>query len=294
MNGEEWRASRNLIRVKLRQTRSRLGKLRPAIFYAFVITAFVCAYVATTQPGHEAHQRGYSAATDKGTQTPVVGDDPNERIAQYTLGLEWFTGALAIFSAIEIFVLVRTEDGMRRSIEIARRQMLLTGLQADIINKQQAVGRQEYFATHRPKLVVREVVMTERTPYVKIQFAVANVGASDAAVVESAAVFWHGSAALLRVRDIPAAQEIGAVTIASGDRHTHEITSDIQGFGLFLAAGELDARFWDRADPFVFRGYIIYQDPITEIRRRTAFWRVYNASAQRFGAVDDPDFEYAD
>ena len=295
MTGEEWKAARCVLRVKLRQTRRQLGELRPAIFYVLVTAIFVFAYVATTAQGrHQSDQGGDGAAAKQGAHGPRAGEDPNDRIADYTLGLEWFTGALAVFSAIEIFVLIRTEDAMRRSLEIARRQMLLTRLQADIIDKQHAVGRQDYFATHRPQLVVREVGIFRTTPIAVVQLIIANVGASPARIVESAAELRLGDV-LIGIDPLPNQNQVGDVVIEAGSTHRHEVRSDtLKLLDFMLAAEKIDPESWHRGEAVILRGYLVYSDDVTQVRRRTAFWRVYDPKRGRFSATDDPDFEYAD
>lgn len=295
MTGEEWRACRRLAHVKWRQFRRRLAALRPAIFYAIVAASFVSAYAITTTQQTESpkQQHGNSSPAEKGSPGPGAGEDANDRIADYTLGLEWFTGALAVFALIEIWVLVRSEDAMRRATQIAERQMKITALQTDIIAKQHEVGRQQFFAVHRPRLVVREAAVVNIHPYAAVQFTIANVGASAARIIESAAEFRIGTN-LIAIDPPPSENQVEEAVVEPGGYITHGVVSDITGLSLRLAAADLDSSYWEREEAMILRGFLVYLDDVTKVRRRTAFWRIYDPKNARFKIVDDPDREYAD
>jgi hypothetical protein len=96
---------------------------------------------------------------------------PDERLvnytrelADYTLGLEIFTALVAVFGGFEIWLLFRTDSTARQTVRvglrqavISRRQVALTGAQADILDKQKEIERQAFIITHRPILRVRHV-----------------------------------------------------------------------------------------------------------------------------------------
>jgi hypothetical protein len=93
----------------------------------------------------------------------------DERLADYTLGLEVFTGALVIIGAFEIWLLFRTDDTAKfaaratiRQVVIARRQMTILGQQADILIEQKQIARAQHLAEHRPRLSVRHVTVIDR------------------------------------------------------------------------------------------------------------------------------------
>ena len=53
---------------------------------------------------------------------------------------------------------------MSKFADSAEKQMLITGRQVDIVEKQHSVSRLQYFATQRPRLIVREVQFTALQP----------------------------------------------------------------------------------------------------------------------------------
>ena len=184
MLGSDWRAYRAHARLRRRKFRAWLRDMRPAIFYLAVTLIFLIAYVATTRTPRNDVRGTPQREAAHGIEAHVVERDANDRIADYTLGLEWFTGFLAIFALIEIAVLIRTEDAMRKSIEIAHRQMRVTGIQTDIIDKQKEIARLQYFAEHRPRLIIKDVFFSQPNIFNEVTFELVNTGGSVASVID--------------------------------------------------------------------------------------------------------------
>jgi hypothetical protein len=121
----------------------------------------------------------------------VVGTQiADEVIAHYTRELAWFTGGLVavgalslVVSAVSIFFLIRADNRAAeaasraaQAADIANSQMLLTGRQADILERQQGLAREEFFIVHRPRLAVRDVFYSAADNFGEISFEIANAG----------------------------------------------------------------------------------------------------------------------
>lgn len=256
-----------------------------------MLIVFVSAYaLTTTQPRHERPEPGDRSAQQKGA--PEGRADPNDRIADYTFWLTVFTAALASFSVIEIWILIRTEDAMRKSIDIARQQMQITGLQTDIVRKQHEVGRLQYFAANRPRLRIRDVYMLtvedQTGERIWINFRVVNTGATPANIYQGVAFGWITTGPLPwprrtgeGVHALPT-QTIGEGQVTSMSIPTDYTAQSLElwhnmpgGFGLYLI------------------GSLTYTDA-TGSYRETGFARRLNRESSRFTAVDDPEYEYED
>jgi hypothetical protein len=114
---------------------------------------------------------------------------PDERIADYTLGLEIFTGVLAASALINIGVLYRTDRTARfgtkllaRQTRIAQRQLAIQGAQTDIALAQKEISRLQFFAEYRPKLRMRLLKVDDlsRDKAIAVRYEITNVGGGDA------------------------------------------------------------------------------------------------------------------
>ena len=116
---------------------------------------------------------------------------------------------LVFVSFIQGIFLWRADNTTRRAADaakdIAERQLNLTGLQADILNKQKEIDRLNYFAAYRPHLEIRFIkklielssVPPDEQP-TRVEFVVINSGVGEAIVIGS-----RVSLEWMYVEDIP-------------------------------------------------------------------------------------------
>jgi hypothetical protein len=168
--------------------------------------------------------------------------------------------------------------------------------QARLIRQSINLAREEFNATQRPKLVVRELLLFTPNPSrvtAEIQYAIANSGAGRAEIVESHIELTMIEDAILRpLQPIEGANPVGSVTLEPGEHIFRESGSTI-GFAEFT--NEMNRQFYtpDDSTKLIFRGFIIYADK-NRLKRRMAFCREYKFKTRRFCIMDDPDYEYAD
>ena len=188
-----------------------------------------------------------------------------DKIIQYTFWLTGFTGAL-----------------------------VLVGIgQAGFLGLQIMLARNEFDATHRPKLIVRRVsadcLKVGELP--QAQFIIANVGGSAATLLEgnAALVFQRGSM-------------LPAIPPDDGDHNRMPETiyrpgpgAPTKAYRQTILSGEELAIVKDPASlGFCIAGYIKYRGRKNGPIYYTAFGRRYDPASERFAVLDDPNYEYSD
>jgi hypothetical protein len=160
----------------------------------------------------------------------------------------------------------------------------------------------EFIASHRPRLVIREVqrlTPADSDRSIELRYVVANIGDNDAKIIESHIELQDIRDGILRpLQRTEGANRIGLVTLIPGEHIFRE-----QGSNISLPSLVVSRMVEDRQRPRVrqpsetrgvyFRGLIIYADK-NGVRRRTGICRVYEFKTERFYPLDDPDYEYAD
>lgn len=220
-----------------------------------------------------------------------------------TVAIAWFTATLwrattGLQSSAE-----RQISDMRKSLSLAEKQMALAGMQADLAEKQHELQRWHDFTTHRPKLIIRKVLLDEgngdyftqgsRSP--SIQFNVANIGGSRATIIKSNTTFAKIDGRLPAVPPYSAdANVIKCTTREAGQSDPPEILR-IEDDELSRIVNSWRGKTITHGDSsqFYFFGYIQYSDDIGTVRRM-AFCRRYNPATKRFVEINDPEYEYAD
>ena len=199
--------------------------------------------------------------------------------------LQTYNGAVTAFATvwIAIFTIVLAL--------VSRRQAKLTRQSINLATK-------EFVSTHRPKIVVRELMILPESHPLQIRYVIANVGASDATIVESHIELQDVGDRILRpLQPIEGANPVGNVTLAAGTQIFREQNSRISRIdfntNVFREERIQDLGHLVRQPRLFFRGFIVYVDA-NDVRRRTAFCRRYELPSQRFRASEDPDYEYAD
>jgi hypothetical protein len=258
-----------------------------AIFVAFFSWQM---WIASVQP----HDREATSHRAQNAAKETAPQSADERLALYTEWLAAFTGLLTVVSAVQGIFLFRADRTARIAAEAARdtaikigltaelaeKQMLLYGRQTDIIEKQHAIGRMQFIATHRPLLRVRYFVrMPAADGQIVVRLTIANVGSSQARLQKSG-----GLACLVPPTTVPLPPYGDLMQIM--DPTTFEPGAAFPGT---ITGVE------DRTRGVILRvyGYLSYADILDNIRT-TAFCRHLNTSLSRFEIVNDPDLEYED
>jgi len=201
--------------------------------------------------------------------------------------ISFFTAVLAVFTGALVVIALRADKTSKRLARISKRQLKIQAAQTDLMEKQKEIARQEFLATHRPKLRIRLLKVDEPIPNlpVTVRYEIVNVGDGQANAITS------------------------AITLqVMTDLQARKWTSWSKEFAVpdSLIAGEsvevtqvTDATF---AKGFVMskvrvRGIVAYSDgPGT--RRKTGFFRERGESLNRFRRIDDQDiasdYEYED
>jgi len=153
---------------------------------------------SANQSLHIKQEQIVSRLTNSGDEKLAI----DRSIARYTLLLAAFTAVLAI-STIGLWLTAigsgrKQSSDMERMADIAEKQMLIAGRQTDIQQKQHAIGRLQFLATHRPRLRVRHVSLIAQGDVIghptlffangnkiKGSLVVVNIGGSKAMIIET-------------------------------------------------------------------------------------------------------------
>ncbi|MHB8485996.1 MAG: hypothetical protein ACYDCM_09740 [Candidatus Acidiferrales bacterium] len=168
-----------------------------------------------------------------------------------------------------------------------------------VIQRQIDLQDREFIATHRPKLVIREVRMLPRTtnPNVTISYIVSNAGSGQAQIVESIIEVQRDETGVIRQlpktkqgfnewgNNVHALFPIDAGTFIECT-HYSEVTH--QSFINQICRVNAPA-----LPRLLFRGRLIYEDR-NKTRWQMAFCRSYDFKSARFLRLGDPDYEYED
>jgi hypothetical protein len=176
--------------------------------------------------------------------------------------------------------------------------------QAKLTRKSIKLARQEFTATHRPKLRVRNVVIDRPDPknplsrpfapnqLMKGQLYVSNIGDSTAYIHESHVELWITDMNLLpmgRPYEGKDANRAVAFPISAGESRPLIIANDT-----FIPSVETADQIRTGTGLFVYvMGWVEYCDD-NGVRRRMAFCRKYDHSLSRFTSVENPDYEHED
>jgi hypothetical protein len=269
---------------------------------AFPLAAlFLVAGIGTASPIPTVPERPIAQSSAKPADKRQNADS-DERLADYTLWLTIFTAALAGVGFLQIRLLSNAEKTAREGLRIADRQTALLGEQADILVMQKEIQRLQFFAEHRPRLVLKDVFFSSPDDFGDLTFELTNTGGSDAKIT-------GGFVALNIVNDLrqfknrtegDLGSAAGAVLKAGELRQFSRMSPPNVSFCLRFP----DARRIKNDDipdlpdgPLYFFGAILYVDARGEergIERLSVFRRQWMFGAEHFARSDNPDHEYAD
>lgn len=161
--------------------------------------------------------------------------------------------------------------------------------QARLTNAALKLARDEFDATHRPHLVIRDLFRRENA----ITYLLVNIGDAPGTIVESRIVAEF--VPLKEQNHIPPLRsaghdDLGRLSFEVGEAKEllYEVPPDLD-----FNSGFKQAIRGQPSGQIYFGGTIVYSDRRGQ-RRRTLFRRSWNAAVQRFGYLRDGDLEYED
>jgi hypothetical protein len=207
----------------------------------------------------------------------------------------FFTLGLFVVAFFQLGLFYRQLVLIRKSLDEAKIAANASTEAANAATTQADLARSEFIATHRPKLVVRELYMPPSTimQNAMVRYVIANVGSGSAEIVESHVMIQRidRNDVLRPLESIKGENSIGSASI---EAVTHIVrTQDSMVTHQSLIVQHMRVGRGQDVPELFFRGFIIYADK-NGLKRRTAFCRQYDFGAHRFRIVDDPDHEYAD
>lgn len=224
-----------------------------------------------------------------------------DSISFFTFVLALLTAGLVWVAFLQIGFLRRSEAATAKLGEVSERQMLISGQQTDILEKQKEIARREFLSNNRPKLRVRLLRMD--TPvlgqHLIVHYEVVNIGGTSATIIDNEVT--------IRV-DVPA-ESRGAPSKSATRTFTRQFhfADEVRQGEAWPATGEMTVfdpgwgfngiGAWWAARLYVI-GTIRYSDG-NGVLRRTRFYRVATTDLNRFIKPNfDPttaaDHEYED
>jgi hypothetical protein len=267
----------------------------PALFLAGILVA-IAASGALLPPrsftgscGNQAN--GAPAQCSAQIKRPESSD---ERTANYTEALAWFTAALVVVAALEIFYL-------SKAATISAQQKDFMGVQNDIARAQQGLANAQYFSTHRPRVVIKNVFFADGSDRLVLSIDIANTGGTKATIVGS----WFCLASVIgeqgfRRQDVGGLRGIDGMLFGESQiqnimRQTPEKVAE------YISRAGFEGLFPDDpSDPrgkLYFFGAIRYVDERGEelgITRLSVFRRRWDGLSASFKRTGNRDHEYAD
>jgi hypothetical protein len=255
----------------------------PEILFGALLTVaiFAMGFVVASSmppPSQQIEKADHPQAANEGAERTA-----EKQIAYYTKWLAWFTGALVAVSGIQGYFLLRADRTARIAAEAARGS-------ADL-------GRKEYAANRRPRLIVRRISIDEprprggisTVPCLQIQYVIANIGDNRAYVTDNYANLYF----------VKSGERLPALPPFEGERNTigpMELGNGVSK-PIIINTSEKGGRFLEtklaHGDRMYFLGYIQYRDDLGN-ERRTAFCRGYSGKNKRFHTISVPDYDYVD
>jgi hypothetical protein len=209
-----------------------------------------------------------------------------QNLVEYTRLLAVFTGALfsaAIFQVGLFWVQLR----YMRDAAIDTRE----AAQAALVSAQTA--REEFNATHRPKVFVRGFQTLEavgQNDDASVTFLSVNGGIGPATIIE----IWTALIVAKNIRSAPTfkLQKIPGLVLVSGDKEIFEIEPHDGRFNFGRGFNEGDPAKTSQVPAYAV-GRIVYEDSKGR-RRETGFCRKNEPGTDRWVMVENSEYEYQD
>lgn len=164
------------------------------------------------------------------------------------------------------------------------------------------LARQEFLATHRPKIIMREAFIgaPQEGAQIVVYFQIANVGETTGTIIKSTVgVQVTAGLGLLGQSSVEISDDLGPIRLGPGEATLIKFAKDTPTWepGKFATRSQPIAYgppIEIRHTAIHFYGAFIYVDE-NEIPRRTVFRRELVPERQRFYRLrDEPDLDYAD
>ena len=204
--------------------------------------------------------------------------DIDRQLAEYTRQLASFTLALVVVTAILAGIAIWQGIQMKATVSLAR---------------------EEFNATHRPRIVVRRISPIEEGGAITgIQYTVHNVGDTECTITAISDQIWMPGAA----KDLPAIPAYSPPREQSISLECNGSTAITHLDTESEFIGELNFLFGfaEESNPervsiprLLFLGYVNYIDR-AGTKRQTAFLRQFNFTTKRFDPIIHPEYEYQD
>ena len=199
----------------------------------------------------------------------------------------WITALSAAVSAVAAVTIACYTKSLTKSTEEQLEQ-----LRASV-----KLAREEFNATHRPKIVVRPVKLDLTTRDARgsetatVSWNIVNTGTAPATIVDANATLKITAERLPALPEYDDAHtEVAHTNLLPGVSQpmVTRFQAKYDGwFDLFEAAQQ------ESSSTIYLFGYVQYVDAARRIRE-TCFCRKYDHDTQRFTAADDPNYEYED
>jgi len=165
--------------------------------------------------------------------------------------------------------------------------------QAKLTRQAIALARDEFNATNRPELFVRDVHASSEGDRTGIAYTVVNRGKAPCNITRSALVAEVVDTGKLAVNLRPTGKrnDVGAIALAPGQTYEGIFSNVTEAFefGFFIESNKSH----DFVGELHFAGAIEYTDA-SQIVRRVVFRRRFEHASQRFVETGDPETNYSD
>jgi hypothetical protein len=259
------------------------------------VALFAMGFVVASSQYPSAPTQGASgpksaSESTKGKQQEGSWVTPENLLALFTLGLVIVGGVQVRFFYVQLRLIRESLNDAKIAANAAKEAADAGKIQAEIAQKTLVL-------THRPKLIVRELVMTTNPTTrrdVAVSYVVANVGASPAEIIESWVDCQNIKDGIPRPLQPPEkANVIGPETIEAARYISRKHESTVSHQSLIVEHMGAQRKGPAGEPRLFFRGFIVYRDE-NLFPRRTSFCRAYDFGKRRFRVFEDPDYEYAD
>ena len=260
-------------------------------FISFGLVAGILIGSPLYSPYHNEIQKGQQSTPETCTEQGSASARAEERTADYTYWLDFWTAGL-------VFVAVGQAIMFLIQLDFMRRGMADTKLAADAAKESSDLARDEFNASHRPRLRVSNIAVRPNNhpavfedyflPNHQIAgtFYVTNVGDGPALIT--------GSHVRVFLTSIPLPMRL-PYEGSHGDVSRYELESGATEISAFRSEQIINDRtshdiLHGGNQKLYVMGWVTYEDR-RGVPRKTMFCRKYDAAKQRFFPVDDPDYE---
>lgn len=253
-----------------------------AVSFSVPIYTDVCG--KNEQTGEEECSAHYIATFVLLSVGNFLEDHDGAIVAIATVFIAWFTYQLRSAT-------VGLKNSTDRLWEAGEKQIAFVGKQLDLAEKQHGLAREEYFASHPPRITVTRMSADLRIGVpIRIEFVYFNNGQA-----KTKKCHWNAGFVLL--------DKVGAIhgnfSYETNQSGWHESELAI-GTGMTVSVVDkmpLDhrdlAELENQTKYLHVIGTIICEDPLG-VHRVMGFCRWYDFSHRRFHVVDDPEYEFHD